>query len=264
MDYEARRKSRRDFLKNTAMAAGAAVVVAEAPLGSAVASLTTDKRHRWGFLVDLDRCIGCKACSVACKTEFEVPLGVFRSSVKELETGSYPNVQRRFLPWLCNHCANPVCIENCPVDAIEADFVWPNNTVEKYMKRATYQRPDGVVLVDQDRCIGCGICVEECPYDVRFLNPAKRITSRDAVGEHPAEKCDLCVHRLDAGLVPACVNTCQGNARIVGDLNDPDSEISKVIKSKRVKVLLPEQGTDPQCFYVSLNPETYSKGRDTR
>lgn len=261
MDNRAKRKSRREFLKASAVAAGAVVAVSGSTL--AVASATS-KRHRWGFLIDLDRCIGCKACSVACKTESEVPLGVFRSSVKELDEGAYPNVKRTFLPWLCNHCKNPVCLEVCPVEEVEAKFVWPDGTVEQYMKKATYQRPDGVVLVDQDRCIGCGQCVDECPYGVRFLNPGKNTVSAEAVGDHPADKCDLCVHRLDAGVVPACVNTCQGGARIVGDLNDPNSEISKIIKSQKLSVLLPEKGTDPQCRYVSLNPETYSKGRDTR
>lgn len=259
-------ETRRSFLKSGSLATGAALVVTATPLGvRALASAAVGgKRHRWGFLIDLDRCIGCKACAVACKTEFEVPLGVFRSSVKELEEGSYPSVKRSFLPWLCNHCKNPVCLEDCPVDEIEAKYVWPDNTVQKFRKRATYQRPDGVVLIDEDRCVGCGACVELCPYNVRFLNPAKKIASDDAVGDHPADKCTLCVHRLDAGLVPACVNTCQANARIIGDLGDPNSEISKLIKSKTVKVLMSEEGTDPQCRYVSLNPKTYSQGRDTR
>lgn len=157
-----------------------------------------------------------------------------------------------------------MCLEVCPVDEMEAKFVWSDGTVEKYTKRATYQRPDGVVLVDQERCIVFGACVDECPYVVRFLNPAKQTVSEDAVGDNPADKCDLCVHRLDAGLVPACVNTCQAQARVIRDLNDPDSEISKIITSRKVAVRLPEKGTDPQCRYVSLNPATYIKGRDTR
>ncbi|MEE9610838.1 MAG: 4Fe-4S dicluster domain-containing protein, partial [Desulfatiglandales bacterium] len=94
--------------------------------------------------------------------------------------------------------------------------------------------------------------------------PMKKTTSPDAVDEHPADKCTLCVHRLEGGLVPACVNTCQGNARIIGDLNDPESEISKIMASTQVRILLPEKGTDPQCRYISLNPNVYAKGRDTR
>ena len=261
-DYQeaARTTTRRAFVRAGGAAAGAIAVAAALPTGAEAAA----KRPRWGFLIDLEACIGCKACSVACKTEFEVPLGVFRSSVKELEVGTYPKVTRAFVPWLCNHCANPVCVDVCPVDEVEAAFTWPDNSIETFAKRATYQRPDGLVLVDQDRCIGCGQCVDECPYGVRFLNPLKRTTSADAIGEHPADKCDLCVHRLDAGLVPACVNTCQGNARLVGDLNDPDSAISRLVRKKQVRVLLPETGTKPQCRYVALNPEAYVNGKDTK
>jgi len=259
-------KDRRSFLKGSTIAAGAALAATSTPLGAKVLQAVTvgSRHHRWGFLIDLERCVGCKACAVACKTEFGVPLGVFRSSVKELEEGSFPEVRRYFLPWLCNHCSNPVCLEDCPVDEIEDVFVWPDNTKQIYKKRATYQRPDGVVLVDQERCIGCGACVELCPYHVRFLNPAKKTVSEDAIGEHPADKCTLCVHRLDAGMVPACVNTCQANARIVGDLNDPNSEISRIMRKKNTQVLLPEKGTNPNCRYVALNPKTYSEGRDTR
>lgn len=259
-------KTRRKFLKTGGLVSGAALLVASTPLGvtSLAQSVTGGNGHRWGFLIDLDRCIGCKACAVACKTEFDVPLGVFRSSVKELEEGTYPKVKRHFVPWLCNHCENPKCVTGCPVDEVEATFVWPDKSVTKYMKRATYRRPDGLVLVDQDRCVGCGACVDLCPYGVRFMNPAKLTVSDDAVDDHPAEKCDLCVHRLVAGVVPACVNTCQANARIVGDLNDSNSEISKAIKAKSVAVLMPDKGTDPRCSYVSLNPKAYSEGRDTK
>ncbi len=260
MAKKSKKQNRREFVKTSSIAAGAVLLATGTPFGTALAS----SGRRWGFLIDLDNCIGCKACSVACKTEFEVPLGEFRSSVKELDEGTYPNNKRSFLPWLCNHCKNPVCLTDCPVDEVEAKFSWPDGTEESYTKKATYQRPDGIVLIDQDRCVGCGMCVEGCPYNVRFLNPAKQTTSEDAVGDNPADKCTLCVHRLDAGVVPACVNTCQSNARLIGDLNDPNSEISKRIKSKQVKVLLPEEGTDPQCQYVSLNPKTYSEGRDTK
>ncbi len=257
------RESRREFLKACAAPTGAVLV---SGMFSPALSMGGRGRRRWGFLIDLDRCTGCKSCAVACKTEFNVPLGVFRSSVKEFETGKLPKATRSFLPWLCNHCRKPVCLEDCPVDETDAEFTWPDGTVEKYRKRATYQRPDGIVLVDQDRCVGCGACVEACPYRVRFLNPARKTVSPDAVGDNPAEKCDLCVHRLDAGIVPSCVNTCPSRARVVGDLEDPESEINKIIraKKKRINVLLPTKGTDPQCRYVSLNPLTYEKGRDTK
>lgn len=259
-------KDRRKFLRKSGLAAGAAVVISGSPLGlhGVTSALASGTHHRWGFLINLDNCIGCRACAVACKTKSDVPLGVFRASVKELEEGTYPKVSRSFLPWLCNHCKNPICVKDCPVDEVDAKFLWPDGTTQKYKKKATYQRPDGIVLVDQDRCVACGACIDLCPYNVRFFNPVKKTTSDDAVDDHPAEKCDLCVHRLDAGVVPACVNTCQSKARVVGDLNDPDSEISKIIKSKTVHVLMPGKGTEPQCQYVSLNDKVFSEGRDTR
>jgi tetrathionate reductase subunit B len=258
--------SRRRVIKAGGLAAIAAGAAAISPMttGKILASVVANQNQRWGFLIDLNRCIGCKACAVACKTEFEVPLGVFRSSVKELDEGRFPHVNRSFLPWLCNHCENPVCLEGCPVDEIDDIFIWPDSTRQKYSKKATYKRPDGIVLVDQERCVGCGACVELCPYQVRFLNPAKQTVSDDAVDDHPADKCTLCVHRLEAGLVPACVNTCQANARIVGHLDDPSSEISKAIKANGAQVLLPGKGTKPACSYLALNPKTYSEGRDTR
>mgnify|MGYP005841430297 CR=1 FL=1 len=253
---------RRRFL-TTALGTGSALLAASQfkifTGGKLLAQLVSGK-PRWGFLIDLERCIGCKACSVACKTEFGVPLGGFRSSVKEYESGTFPKVTRSFVPWLCNHCRNPICITECPVDEVEATFTFPDGSTQIYNKRATYQRPDGVVLIDQDRCIGCEACVELCPYKVRFLNPTKLSEYGDPV----AEKCTLCEHRLEKGLVPACVNTCQGNARISGDLNDSDSEISRLIREKNAKVLMPEMGTEPTCYYIALNPDAYSKGRDSR
>lgn len=259
-------EGRRRFLKNAGITTGIVAVVSGSPIGlrGITNAMAKGTRHRWGMLIDLERCIGCKACAVACKTESDVALGVFRSSVKELDEGSYPNVGRSFLPWMCNHCKNPICVEDCPVEEIDAKFIWPDNAVEKYKKKATYQRPDGLVLIDQERCVACGACVDLCPYQARFLNPAKKTLSPDAVDDHPAEKCDLCISRLDAGVVPACVNTCQANARIVGDLNDPDSEISQIMASKPTDVILPNKGTDPQCRYVSLNQKVFLEGRDTR
>ncbi len=267
MDKNKNKKfSRRKILKTGGMAAGVSLLVASSPVSALNYSnaFNSKKHQKWGFLIDLDNCIGCKACAIACKTEYEVPLGVFRSSVKELDEGAFPKVKRSFVPWLCNHCENPICISECPVDEMEATFTWADETITKYMKRATYKKPDGLVLVDQDRCIGCGACVELCPYKVRFLNPAIKTVSEDAVDDHPADKCTLCEHRLAAGMVPACVNTCQGNARVIGDLNDPDSKISKLLKRKKIDVLLLAEGTNPNCSYVALNPKAYTEGRDTR
>jgi len=195
-----------------------------------VASAEDSKKTRYVMVIDLRRCSGCQSCAIACKSEFEVPLGVWRSWVKETEEGKYPKTKRHFLPRLCNHCDNPPCIEVCPVDA-------------------TFQRPDGAVLINDDECIGCELCIPACPYNARYLNPDKKI----------AEKCTLCVHRVDNGVVPSCVNTCPGNARIFGDMNDPDSEVAKLIASEKVKVLNPEIGTDPRVYYIASDDKLIEK-----
>jgi tetrathionate reductase subunit B len=261
MDKSSEKKSdRRAFVKIGGAAALA--IAAASGLPSKVLAQAKSKNLRWGFLIDLRKCIGCKACSVACKTEFDTRLGYFKSSVKELEKGEYPRATRGFVPWLCNHCENPVCLEDCPVDEVEATFAFPGGETVSYKKRATYKRPDGAVLVDQHRCVGCGACVRACPYDVRFLDESKQAGGDP--NEHPADKCTLCVHRLDEGIVPSCVNTCQGRARMAGDLSDPGSEISKALNANKTAVLLPEENTDPRCFYIGLDPEVYKLGRDTK
>jgi tetrathionate reductase subunit B len=160
---------------------------------------------------------------VACKAEFEVPLGVWRSWVEVKEQGSYPKTKRDFLPKLCNHCDDPPCVPVCPV-------------------YATSVRKDGTVVVDEDKCIGCKTCITACPYNARYSNPDKGI----------AQKCDFCLHRISKGVVPACVNTCPANTRVFGNLFDPDSEISKLLKQNKNKVytLKPELGTEPQVFYI--------------
>jgi tetrathionate reductase subunit B len=235
--------TRKEFLKLSAL--GAAAVQGATVLAASENAEATN-RKRWGFVVDLDRCIGCKACSIACKAEFDTRLGVFRSQVIDYEYGTYPNTKRDFLPWLCNQCDNPPCVPVCPVDPIDAEFHGV-----KFQKRATYKRPDGVVLVDQDRCIGCGLCLQNCPYKVRFFDPGKKAGGDP--DENPASKCDFCEHRLEAGVVPSCINTCPARARIIGDLNDANAEVSKILKSKQAEVLLPEKGTGPNVFYIGKN-----------
>ncbi|MEJ2691769.1 MAG: 4Fe-4S dicluster domain-containing protein [Candidatus Thiodiazotropha sp.] len=213
--------SRRDFLKN---AAGASAVAASVSAVPGVA-LAVEKPKRYAMVIDTRRCIGCHACSVACKTENSVPLGETRSWVESIEKGEFPNVRRSFLPRLCNHCEKPQCVAVCPTGA-------------------TYKREqDGVVVVDSNVCIGCKYCLQACPYGMRFINP----------NTGAADKCDFCLHRVQNGLVPACVNTCQGRARIFGDLNDPNSEVSKLLSTNATTVLRPEMGTEPMVYYIDAD-----------
>jgi tetrathionate reductase subunit B len=214
---------RRTFLKGAGIAAVAGIGSAITPRSTRAA--VPGLRPHYGMLIDLRKCVGCHACSVACKAEFDVPLGVTRSWVEYVEKGTYPDARRSFLPRLCNQCSKPQCVSVCPTGA-----TW---------KRAE----DGIVVVDPDICIGCKYCIQACPYDARFLNP---VTGN-------ADKCDFCLHRVSQGLEPSCVNTCIGRARVFGDLNDPESEISKTIASNPVTVLRPEMGTEPNVFYIQAD-----------
>lgn len=193
------------------------------------------RRVRYAMLIDLRRCVGCQSCSVACKSENEVPLGKFRTWVKVIEKGRYPDVSRQFVPMMCNQCEKPICNRNCPV-------------------KATYVRPDGIVEINPHRCIGCMYCMASCPYDVRYINPLRKIV----------RKCNWCAHRLDAGLLPACVETCLGRALIFGDINDPDSEISQLLATNATTTLKPGLGTEPHCFYIGADADAMdpAKGVD--
>jgi tetrathionate reductase subunit B len=218
---------RRQFLK--AAAAGAAA----AAMPAAAEAATPRARPHYGMVIDARRCYGVHACTVACKAEFNVPLGYNRSWVEYTEKGDFPNVARNFLPRLCNHCSKPNCVSVCPTGA-------------------TWKREeDGIVVVDPDICIGCKYCIQACPYDMRFPNPETGT----------ADKCDFCIHRVTQGLEPACVEACPARARIFGDLNDPNSEISKVIASNPVTVLRPEKGTEPNVFYIGAD---HTDERDPR
>ena len=178
----------------------------------------------YGFLIDQSKCIGCHACSTACKSENQVPLGVYRTWVKYTETGTYPDVRRRFQVTRCNHCANPPCVRICPVSAM-------------------YQRSDGIVEFDPSICIGCKSCMQACPYDSIYLDPET----------NTAAKCHFCAHRLEVGLEPACVVVCPEHAILAGDLNDPASEISRQLATAQATVRKPEQGTGPKLFYINGN-----------
>ena len=179
-------------------------------------------KKRYAMVIDLRRCIGCHSCSVACKAENRVPLGVYRSWVKVIEKGKYPNTTRHFLPSLCNQCDHPPCVINCPV-------------------QATWKREDGIVIIDEHRCIGCKYCLASCPYNARYINPLIPIV----------QKCYFCHHRVYAGLEPACVEVCPGRARIFGDLNDPNSAVSTLSRERRAFRLLEELGTEPKVIYLS-------------
>ncbi|HIH45036.1 MAG TPA: 4Fe-4S dicluster domain-containing protein [Candidatus Methanoperedenaceae archaeon] len=196
-------------------------------------------KKRLAMVIDLRKCIGCHACSIACKQENETPLKVFRSWVKQLEKGRYPNVRTYNLPRLCNHCDKPPCVIVCPV-------------------RATFKREDGAVLVDSNVCIGCKACIGACPYDARFIN-LKR--TKPIIGNGTADKCTFCAHRVDNGALPACVLACMTKARTFGDLNDPESEVSKLVSLNSVQTLKPELGTDPMVFYIGADMTTLERVR---
>jgi Fe-S-cluster-containing dehydrogenase component/formate-dependent nitrite reductase membrane component NrfD len=178
----------------------------------------------YGFVIDNRKCIGCHACSTACKSENEVPLGVYRTWVKYVETGTYPDTRRHFQVTRCNHCANPPCVRICPTEAM-------------------FQRADGIVEFDNNVCIGCKACMQACPYDAIHIDPASST----------AAKCNYCAHRIDIGLEPACVVVCPEQAIISGDINDPTTEISRLLSTQDVTVRKPDQGTAPKLFYIDGN-----------
>ncbi|MBM3267518.1 MAG: 4Fe-4S dicluster domain-containing protein [Candidatus Sericytochromatia bacterium] len=204
------------------------------------------EQHYWGYVVDVTKCIGCCACMRACRAENDVPSDYARTWVERYQVmpdghviidtakgddhifdeGNPEAVAGFFVPKLCNHCEATPCTQVCPVGA-------------------AYYTKDGVSLVDPKRCMGCGYCVQACPYGSRFMNPMT----------HVADKCTLCYHRITKGDVPACVASCPREARIFGDLRDPESKISKLLASRGHQVLKPGAGTKPKCYYIGLDRE---------
>ena len=192
----------------------------------------------YGFIIDNRKCIGCHACTVACKSEHDVPIGVNRTWVKYIEKGEFPDTRRLFSVMRCNHCADAPCVEICPTEAL-------------------YTRNDGIVDFDDRRCISCKACTQACPYDSIFINPDTMV----------AQKCNYCSHRTDIGLEPACVTVCPEHAIISGDMDNPLTEISNLLARETVSVRKAEKGTNPKLFYIdgdrdSLNPTNTNQSAD--
>jgi Fe-S-cluster-containing dehydrogenase component/formate-dependent nitrite reductase membrane component NrfD len=183
--------------------------------------------ERWAKVIDNTRCIGCHACSTACKSENEVPLGVHRTYVKYVEVGQFPEARRNYQVTRCNQCEDAPCVNICPTQAM-------------------YKRSDGIVDFDKSACIGCKACIAACPYDAIFINPE----------DHSAEKCNFCAHRLDVGLEPACVTVCPTQAILVGDLNDSTSRVAQIVHREAVAVRRPEKDTRPRLFYLGAHQAT--------
>ncbi len=190
---------------------------------------------RFGFIIDNRKCIGCHACTTACKSEHDDPIGVNRTYVKQVEKGVFPDTRRIFSVMRCNHCSDAPCVDICPTEAL-------------------FIREDGIVDFDNNRCIGCKACMQACPYDALYIDPDTQT----------AAKCNFCAHRVDVGREPACVSVCPEHAIIAGDMEDPTTEISQLLATQQVTVRKPEKGTNPNLFYIdgdytSLNPEATDK-----
>lgn len=208
------------------------------------------RAHRYSYIMDLHRCIGCGSCVQACNRENNVPGRFFRTWVERYQAGAvsarasidspsgglfgFPSAtagvsgvsKAYFVPKMCNHCSEAPCVQVCPFGA-------------------SFKSPDGVVLVDKERCMACGYCVQACPYAARWINPITRV----------ADKCTWCYHRTTKGLQPACVQACPTQTRRFGDLRDPYDSIKKVLEEQRVGVLQPHLLTKPNCYYLGLDKE---------
>lgn len=193
---------------------------------------------KYAMAVDLRKCVGCTSCQVSCKMENGVPMGQFRSKVDISDVGEFPNPKRYFFPKICNQCDDAPCVTPCPV-------------------KATWKREDGVVVINRETCIGCGLCVRACPYGARFQH--MHLSTQSSESMKVADKCDFCSHRLAQGIEqPACVRNCMGRARVFGDVNDPKSEISQLLKKQKTVVWHADFKTKPAVFFVAPDKAVFT------
>jgi Fe-S-cluster-containing dehydrogenase component len=180
---------------------------------------------RYGFVIDQTTCIGCHACTVACKTEHQVPLGVNRTWVKYVEQGTWPDTKRSFSVMRCNHCTDAPCVTICPTSAL-------------------FKRKNGIVDFDTSNCIGCKSCMQACPYDALYIDP----------DDHTAQKCNYCAHRVEVGIEPACVVVCPEQSIVAGDLDDPTSKIAQMVAAGDLSQRAVERETKPNLWYKGAQP----------
>lgn len=196
------------------------------------------------MVVDLNRCVGCDSCTLACKQVNGTPSGVYWCKVLKSEVGKYPHARPSYTPLLCMHCENPACVEVCPTGA-------------------STRRQDGIVVIDQKKCIGCRACMVACPYDARYFSfkkyhgyyPDHGLTAYEVAHEEEnikgtISKCNMCVDLVEAGDLPACVQTCPAKARFFGDLDDPESQVAKLIISRGGYQIHPEVQTNPSVYLL--------------
>lgn len=175
---------------------------------------------RYAMAIDTKKCVGCSDCVVACQTENNVPVGYCRDWISETVEGTYPDLAIEIRSERCNHCENAPCVRCCPTGASQV-------------------AEGGIVITVADECIGCGACIESCPYEARYTHP-----------EGYVDKCTFCLHRVKEGQQPACVDVCPTKCMYFGDVDDPNSELSKILRTRKTKTLAPEAGTDPHIFYL--------------
>lgn len=175
---------------------------------------------RYAMAIDTKKCVGCSDCVVACQTENNVPIGYCRDWVVEVTDGTYPQLEIELRSERCNQCENSPCVRCCPTGA-------------------SHYSDGGIVLVSENKCIGCGACIQSCPYDARYSHP-----------EGYVDKCTFCIHRIKKGLEPACVAACPTKCMYFGDLDNPNSPVSEILKVRKSKTLIPEAGTNPQLYFL--------------